>query len=410
LSFLWLAACVRQEAPQTEAIRPVKTMVVPAGNPPLVRSFPARVEASKRVELAFQVPGLLVKLPVKEGQAVKKGQVIARLRQDEFQARTQMAQGQVDQARTALNALRLGERTEEQLRREAQARAAAAKLANARTEFDRYGRLVKSSAVSRAEYELAATNYRVAEEEHKAAVQLLEKGTVARTEDIEAQEAQVRVLEGRLAEAKIQLGDSTLRAPYDGILAQRLVDEGQTITANKPVVIFQNVGDIDVVADVPEAAMAADVRSPAITQLVAELSSAPGIQFPVRVKEAAQVADPVTQTFQVRTGMRTPRRITVLPGMTATVIATYRQPRTRRVLVPVSAVSKQDTGEQVVWILGRDQTVHCRAVKLGAAAGGQIEILDGVRPGERIVVAGVTFLREGMQVRDLGTALGGSPT
>src|SRR5262245_58105841 len=170
LSFLWLGACARQEAPQTEAIRPVKTMVVPAGNPPLVRSFPARVEASKRVELAFQVPGLLVKLPVREGQAVKKGQVIARLRQDEFQARTQMAQGQVDQAWTALNARRLAERTEEQLRREAQARAAAAKLANARTEFDRYGRLVKSSAVSRAEYELAATNYRVAEEEHKAAV------------------------------------------------------------------------------------------------------------------------------------------------------------------------------------------------------------------------------------------------
>ena len=46
-------------------------------------------------------------------------------------------------------------------------------------------------------------------------------------------------------------------------------------------------------------------------------------------------------------------------------------------------------------------------VKIGAATGGQIEIVDGLQPGDRIAVAGVTFLREGMKVRDLGDALGG---
>jgi membrane fusion protein, multidrug efflux system len=48
-------------------------MVVTAGGENHVRSFPGKVEASKRVELAFQVPGLLVKLPIKEGQKVAKG-------------------------------------------------------------------------------------------------------------------------------------------------------------------------------------------------------------------------------------------------------------------------------------------------------------------------------------------------
>jgi multidrug resistance efflux pump len=92
---------------------------------------------------------------------------------------------------------------------------------------------------------------------------MLEKGTMARKEDIEAQEAEFRVLEGRLAEASLQLGDSTLRAPYDGVIAQRFAEERQTIIANKPVVTFQNVDDIDIVADVPEAAMAAGIRSAA---------------------------------------------------------------------------------------------------------------------------------------------------
>src|SRR5262249_47261584 len=157
----------------------VKTMVVSAGNKPDVRSFPGKVEAAKSVDLAFQVPGLLIKEPGKDGERVAKGQVIAQLRQDEFEARLKTAQGQLDQARAALSALKSGERTEEQLRRESQFRAAEAKLENAKTEFDRYKRLLPSNAVSRSDYDIAETNYHVAEEEREAARQIVEKGAAA---------------------------------------------------------------------------------------------------------------------------------------------------------------------------------------------------------------------------------------
>jgi len=167
------------------------------------------------------------------------------LRRDEFQARLDTAQAQLDQAKANLGALRLGERPEEQVRREAAVRAAAAKLANAKTELERYARLVKSSAVSQSEYELAQTAYTVAQEEHLAAVQLFQKGTAARREEIKAQEAVVRGLEGRRADAKLQLTDSTLLAPYDGVIAQRLVEEGQAIQVNQPLVRLQSTGTID---------------------------------------------------------------------------------------------------------------------------------------------------------------------
>ena len=61
-----------ETAPRSEEVRPVKTMVVVAGGSPHVRVFPGKVEASKKVELAFQVPGLLIKLPVKEGSGLPK--------------------------------------------------------------------------------------------------------------------------------------------------------------------------------------------------------------------------------------------------------------------------------------------------------------------------------------------------
>jgi multidrug efflux system membrane fusion protein len=73
LSSIYLAVgCSSQDSPRPEVVRPVKTMVVVAGDETHVRSFPGRVEGSKSVELAFQVSGVLISLPVKEGQNVAK--------------------------------------------------------------------------------------------------------------------------------------------------------------------------------------------------------------------------------------------------------------------------------------------------------------------------------------------------
>jgi RND family efflux transporter MFP subunit len=347
-------------------------MVVAAGDRPTVRSFAGRVEASKTADLAFQVSGVLMSLPIREGERAAKGATVAQLRQDEFQARLKTVQAQLDQARSQLQAVET-------------------RLANAKTEFDRFSRLVGTSAVSRSEYDAADTAYRVAQDDQKS------------------QAASVRGLEARVAEATLQLGDSTLRAPYDGVVAQRLVDVGQNVTANSPAIRFQNVDEIDIVVDVPESFMAAENRRSNIVQSVAEFGMAPGRQFPVTIREITQVADPKTQIFQVRFTMKAPPGITALPGMTASVVITTRGAggAGNRVMVPVSAVSKQETGEQVVWVVGSDAVVHGRKVKLGAPTNDLIVVEEGLQPGDRIVVAGASFMRDGMKVRDLGDALGG---
>jgi RND family efflux transporter MFP subunit len=406
---VFTAGCSQPAPPRPDAVRPVKTTLVVAGGEPHVRTFPGKVEASRRVELAFQVPGLLVSLPVKEGQKVAKGELIGQLRQDEFEARLKALQGQLDQARAALRAAQAGERPEQRLRLEAQLRAAEAKLRNARVEYNRSSQLLRAGAVARSEYDLASTKYRVAREEQEAAAQALEKAAIGREEDIDARMAEVRGLEGRVVEAKVQLDDSTLRAPYDGVIARRFVEPNQNIRAKEPVVRFQDVDEIEVTVDVPESTMAADLRSADIVQMLAEFTGAPGVQFPVHIKEIAKQADPATQTFQLRAGMKVPPDVNLLPGMSATVTLTYRRANVLgdRILVPLSAVSKNAEGVQSAWVLEPDQTVSRRTVKLGEATGGRVEILDGLQPGDRIAVAGVNLLREGMKVRDLGDALGG---
>src|SRR5262249_27516164 len=156
--------------------------------------------------------------------------------------------------------------------------------------------------------------------------------------------------------------------------------------------------------DVPETFMATEIRPNARLSMTAQFSGAPGQEFPVHIKEASQVADPKTQTFQVRVTTRKPAGFTTLPGMTATVNVDYWPTgvSTNRIRVPSSAVALLENGEQIAWVMGPDETVRARPVTIGAATDGEIEVLDGLQPGERIVVAGLTYLRDGMKVRDLG--------
>ena len=83
--------------------------------------------------------------------------------------------------------------------------------------------------------------------------------------------------------------------------------------------------EIEIAVDVPETVMARDIQLADIVQLTAEISGVPGVQFPVQIREIAKVADPTTQTFNVRVVMASPTGVRVLPGMTATVTAVYRR-------------------------------------------------------------------------------------
>lgn len=405
-----LAGCSRRQPAASQPLRPVKTMVVAAQPPTESRTFAGRVVASKEPDLAFQVPGLLESFPVREGERVARGQVIARLRLEEFRARLAALEGQLDRARADLRALRAGDRAEDRLRLESQVRAAAARLQHAQVELDRFSDLIKENAVARSDYELVETEFRVAKENHESAIQALNRSATGREEDIEAREADVRGLEGRVQEAKIQLEDAVLRAPFDGVVAHRYVEESQNVGAGTPIVRFQDFEDLNISVDVPEAVMAADLRRQDIVRLVAEFSAVPGREFPVEIREVAQVADPTTQTFRVRLSMPAQPGVSLLPGMTAIVRIDYRSrsDEVGAVRAPISAVFNGADGATVVWEVLGDGSIARRPVKLGGAAGGLVVIEEGLRGGERIAVAGVSQLSEGMKVRDLGDALSGS--
>jgi multidrug efflux system membrane fusion protein len=405
-----MGGCRREAPTQTNVTRPVRTTVLGAEENTRVATLPGRARATRVVELTFQVPGLLVDFPIKEGQTVAKGAVIAALRGDEFRARLGSLEGQLEQSRVALRIMKQGERPEERARLEGALRAAEARLVSAQAQYDRFATLVESRAVSRAEFDRVEAEFRVAKEDRKSAQQLLEIGTNARPEDIEAKEAQIRGLESRVAESKVQLADTSLVAPFDGVVAQRFVEVNQSVNVRQPIVRLQSVEELSVDVDVPESLMATNIREAKLGEATAEFTAVPGRLFPVTIEEVAQVADPVTQTFRVRFSLKAAPGVNLLPGMSAIVRLRHAPAGgSGQVLrVPSEAIYSEGSGTKVAWIIGADGTARRREVKVGSVTDGRVEVLEGLIAGDRIATAGVGLLRDGAKVRDLGDALGGA--
>jgi hypothetical protein len=138
------------------------------------------------------------------------------------------------------------------------------------------------------------------------------------------------------------------------------------------------------------------------------------MEFVVTIKEFTTEADPVTQTYLASFIMPFPKEVTILPGMTATILE-YQKTITPKDAagfnVPLNAVVIDEKDNYYVWKLkasedGKSYTVHKTIVKAGKMILDSIRIPEGLNKGERIAAAGVNFLQEGQKVRLLDTQSG----
>ncbi len=403
-----MMACGKEEktTETQEVARPIKLMVVSPDQAEQKRSFPGRVRASRRVDLAFQVSGPLVELPVEEGQPVKKGHVVARIDPRDFEVQVKNDEGRLANSQAQLKAMRQA-RPEDIRRLEANLKKAEAAAKLGQAEYERIERIKQADpgAVSQGMIDRAVEKKERAEAELLTAKEDLRIGTTgARPEDIQAKAAEIKSLAAALDAAKLQLSYTQLRAPFDGVISRRYVDNFQEVRAKEPIASLDDITSIEVLVDVPELVVAR-LKKGGSGRIVAEFPAAPGRHYQLKVKEFATRADPKTQTYQVVLEMPQPEDIRVLPGMTATVTGTTSAEETNQemLVVPAIAVTADASGKPCVWIVDKEtMKVQPRAVKTGDLTGTEsIVIVEGLKPGETIAVSGVSRLREGMQVSDL---------
>lgn len=336
LSALLLGGCGNEDVQQTmtEVIQPALTeRVMPRANDDL--SFNGVVRAAERANLAFRIGGLITDIRVKEGDPVKKGQLLAIL--DARDAKTALASAELEL-----------ESTEDDYTR-------------AKAVFE------KSRAISKSDLDAITTRYNLAK--------------------------------NRVDEAKRQLEYTELRAPFDGMIGRKLVDNHIQIQANGPVLILHDLSDLEVVINLPYKVMLSGLNQNAAN---AELSAIPGQLFPLALRTYATEADPVSQTYPVVLGFDDLKGFRVLPGMAVKVVATNtpsEDSALSAITVPLTAVVPDNQGKQFVWVVGSDNTVEKRFVELGPLSKNRIVIKKHLSSGERVITAGVSSLKEGMEVR-----------
>lgn len=384
-------------------VRPLKIEIVSASDSRLRKSYPAIVLPAQQVEVSFRVSGQIIELSARAAQEVRKGEVLAKLDQRDFKAEVARLSSQLEKAWAELAAMKAGARSEDEAALRAGVESAQASVLAARQQLSRTETLYRKRVVTDARLDQDRESLAVAEAQLKARQAELAKGRAgSREEDLQAQEAVIRGIGVQLQSAENALSDTVLRAPFEGIVAKRELDNFSNVQANSPVLILQRLGTIDVNFDIPgpDVPILAEREKDLETRI--ELDAIPGRSFLARLVEFSTVPDPSTQTYRARVSIDPSQTIAILPGMTGRAIVVQKSGSDTRMTVPLGAVQSEANGTTYVWRVKKtDNTVSKVSVEMGEAQGDRVLIRSGLAIGNVIATAGVQSLRENMKVQPI---------
>ena len=201
-------------------------------------------------------------------------------------------------------------------------------------------------------------------------------------------------------EAQRQLDYTRIEAPFEGVIGRKLVDNHMQIQANAPVFTLHDLRDMEVVIHIPDSVMLSGLRN---TQAMAEISAIPSQLFDLSLRSYATQADPISQTYAVVLGFDNLNGYRVLPGMTVKVLPVEQESNVDNPLItlPITAIVPDNQGQQFVWLVEADNKVVKRFVDVGALSRDRVVITDHLTLGDKVVIAGVSSLQDGMEIRPM---------
>jgi RND family efflux transporter MFP subunit len=321
--------------------------------------------AVNAVKLVARVEGYLEKIHYEDGQFVKKGDLLFTIQQDQYKDQLQQSQAQVLTAQ--------------------------ASLLYAKTELVRYSKLVKQDAATQTEVD--HWNFERA-----------------------SAEASLLSAQASVALAKLNLGYTEVRAPFDGIVGKHLIDPGNLvgggaqqsalaeITQLDPIYVVANLSEQDVLkvrANLGQHRLTLDDLKKVPVDVA--LSDQTGFPLQGTIEYVAPALDPATGTLLVRGILRNPDR-TLLPGFFVKIRLPMAKVDRNALLVPDRAL-QEDQGGRYLLVLNKGDLVEQRYVQLGQLIGALRVITSGLKPDDRVVVGDLWRASPGTKVTPQLTTL-----
>ncbi len=342
---LLLAACGNGDQIQ-KSVRPVM-VVQPEPAVESVEAFPGEVRARLESELAFRIGGKIVKRLVDSGARVKQDQPLAELDPEDVRLQLEAARAQVA--------------------------AAEANLRLVRAERERYQALLERHLISRSQFDNVENQYR-------------------------AGEARLKQARAEFDVASNQAGYAVLRAPASGVIVSRYAEVGQVVAAGQRVFTLAADGEREVLISLPEHSIE---RFRIGQEVSVELWSQPGRRFPGRIRELSPAADPQSRTYAARVSFAD-AEVPAELGQSARVFVQVNG--AAPLSVPLSALTAE-AGVPFVWVLDpHTSTIRRTPVRIGPYGEERVPVLEGLKPEDWVVAAGVQVLRDGQEVRPVDRA------
>ncbi|MCZ6693540.1 MAG: efflux RND transporter periplasmic adaptor subunit [Bacteroidetes bacterium] len=352
LTALTIFSSCSKEEKKEEVIRPVRFQTVAEAGGQMTRIFSGVAQPGFETKLSFKVSGTIQQFDAKVGQQLKAGELIAAIDASDYRLYLEDARATVKNADAVED--------------------------NAERNFERFTLLYENNNASLSDYEAAQSAYESAKASEKSAKQ-------------------------RRKLAELQVSYTKLYAPVNGVIADVFVEKNENVQAGQRIVVLNSDSDIEVNVAIPELYISrvkvgnkvkiifTVISDKEYSGIVSEVSFTTGraqTTYPVIIK----ITDPDDQ---------------IRPGMAVDVFFKFIYEEFEdKMIVSAFAVS-EDVEGKFVFVINPDQSapefgsIEKRSVTIGQLTNDGIEILTGLKEGDRVVTAGVSKITDGMKVKIL---------
>ena len=377
-------ACGRKEVAAASGPPDVDVAEVVEQNVPVTREWVGTLDGLVNAQIHAQVAGYLVKQQYTNGAYVRKGAPLFQIDSRPFQASLDQAKGNLEAAKSQLA--------------QAQSELQKSQAVLVKTELDvkRYTPLAKENAISQQELDDAIQNNLATQAQ-----------VAANKAAIETAKAKILTGEAAVESAKLDLGFTTIVSPVDGITSIATAQVGDlvgpqtgtltTVSTVNPILVNFSPSEAEYLNVAAQLGGRTGAENEALKRLQFQLLLANGESYPLKGRIYAVNREVTAGTGTVLVQCTFPNPNNVLrPGGFAR-ISTVTRTLEGALVVPQVAVTDLQ-GSYLIAVVGSDDKVAIRPVKVGPKVGTMWVIEDGVKSGERVVAEGVQKVREGMQV------------
>lgn len=356
-----LMGCGRDPAVE-KPLTPVTVQTAERGPVPGGTRYSVSLSPTTQVDLAFKVGGYVKEIRqargadgrsriLQAGDRVRKGEVLARLRESDY-------------------AVKLNQATSN----EADAKA---NFTQAKQDFERARNLYAAQSLTKSDYDAAKARY-------------------------DSAQAKLRGATESRKEADISMQDSTLKAPSDGVILKRNIEVGSLVSAGTVAFVLADISVVKAVFGVPDITVQRLAMGERLTMTT---EATPGAEFQGRITKIDPSADATSRVFQIEVKIPNPDE-RLKPGMIATVGLPIERDAAAHLTVPLSAIVRPpgEAAGYTLYVVEKQEgrtLARRRPVKLGPVLGNRVIVIEGVAQGETVVVKGTTQIVDGEQVRIL---------